>query len=128
MRSRIALIVAVAALAAAACGGGGDGASTPSGQELFEETVLAGRPGCVTCHSLAPGQTLVGPSLAGIADTAASRVAGLSAREYLRQSLVEPNAYLVEGFDADVMADWDTLIGQDEIDAIVDYLLTLGAG
>ncbi|MBT8212040.1 MAG: cytochrome c [Acidimicrobiia bacterium] len=123
MSRRIAAGIIAIALVVAGCGGGDAG--PPSGQELFNETVLAGKPGCSTCHSLAPGQRLVGPSLAGIATTAAARVPGLSAREYLLQSLTDPNAHLVEGFDPGVMTEWDTVIGQGDIDALVDYLLTL---
>ncbi|MBT8197014.1 MAG: cytochrome c [Acidimicrobiia bacterium] len=124
MGRKIVTVVVLLGLLAAACGGGGDGAS-PSGEELFNETVLAGKPGCSTCHSLAPGQRLVGPSLAGIAATAATRVPGVSARDYLLDSLTDPNDYLVEGYDAGVMAEWDKVIGTDEINALVDYLLTL---
>ena len=124
MRHRVTSVIVVIGLLVAGCGGDGGGGS-PSGEELFNETVLAGKPGCSTCHSLAPGQRLVGPSLAGISTTAATRVPGLSAREYLLQSLTDPNAHLVEGYDPGVMTEWDTVIGQAEIDALVDYLLTI---
>ena len=123
MGRKIAAVIIALGIVAAGCGGGDAG--PPSGEELFNESVLAGKPGCSTCHSLAAGQRLVGPSLAGIATTAASRVPDLSAREYLLQSLTDPNAHLVEGYDPGVMTEWDTVIGQDEIDALVDYLLTI---
>jgi cytochrome c oxidase subunit 2 len=52
--------------------------------------------GCGACHALsaanAAGQ--IGPNLDGIGTRAASRVAGLSAEEYLRQSILEPNAFI----------------------------------
>ena len=38
-----------------------------------------------------------GPGFEGLADRAATRVPGLSAEEYIRQSIVDPEAYIVEG-------------------------------
>ena len=64
------------------------------GKDLYSQTVLGPRaaPGCVTCHSLKPGVTLVGPSHAGIAGRAGSMIEGLSAEEYLRESIINPDA------------------------------------
>ena len=62
----IALLVAASLLAA--CGGGG-GSSDPAvdaGKALFAQTVIGTQAGCSTCHSLNAGETIVGPSLAGI--------------------------------------------------------------
>jgi hypothetical protein len=35
----------------------------------------------------------------GISERAGTRLAGLAAVEYLRQSILEPSAYVVEGFE-----------------------------
>ena len=77
---------------------------------------------CTGCHSTGD-KTVVGPGLAGVADRAASRVAGLSAEEYLEQSLREPGAFVVDGFPR-IMPEWSQL-GNDSIDALVEYLKTL---
>jgi len=77
---------------------------------------------CTGCHSTGD-KTVVGPGLAGVADRAASRVAGLSAGEYLEQSLREPRAFVVDGFPM-IMPEWSHL-GNDSIDALVEYLKTL---
>ena len=61
------------------------------GEELFNERVVGSNPGCVTCHSLEAGVTLVGPSLAGIEGRAGSTVPGLSAADYVRQSITDPD-------------------------------------
>lgn len=50
---------------------------------------------CKACHSLLPGQILVGPSLAGIGTLGATREPGKSAEDYIRESIQNPNAYLV---------------------------------
>ena len=60
----------------------------------------------------------------GISERAKDRVEGLSAADYIRQSIVDPGAHLVQGYD-DVMP---RVIGQrlseEEVDELVDFLLT----
>lgn len=77
-------------------------------------------PGCVTCHSLEPDVTLVGPSLAGVE----SRVAGMSDADYIRRSIVDPDADTVAGFAAGLMRpDWEDYLSADQIESLVDFLL-----
>ena len=74
-----------------------------------------------------PDTTLVGPSIAGIATRAGSRVSGLSADDYLRQSITNPSAFVVNGFDDGKMpTDLGEVLTPAEIEAVVAYLLTLG--
>jgi len=123
----------VAALVLAACGGGGGGASQPAasggagdaaaGKALFAQTVLGANPGCITCHSLEAGKTLVGPSMAGIAGRAGSTVSGQSAEQFLRQSITEPDAYIAKGFQKGLMPK-PTLTDKQANDLIA-YLQTL---
>lgn len=57
--------------------------------------------GCVSCHTLSavPGANgQVGPNLDGVGTRAATRVPGESAEQYLRQSLQDPQAFLVPGY------------------------------
>ena len=124
----------VAALALAACGGGGGGASQPAasgggagdaaaGKALFAQTVIGTNPGCITCHSLEAGKTLVGPSMAGIAGRAGSAVSGQSAEQYLRQSITEPDAFVAKGFQKGLMPK-PTLTDKQANDLIA-YMQTL---
>ena len=78
---------------------------------------------CSACHSTGDDK-IVGPGLAGIGDRAGNRVDGLSADEYLEQSLREPDAYIVDGFTPGLMPNWEKL-GDDSIDALVTYLKTM---
>ncbi|MEE9198315.1 MAG: hypothetical protein V3U26_00805, partial [Dehalococcoidia bacterium] len=73
---------------------GGAAGDPAAGQQVFGSAAPIA---CSVCHSLdgAPG---LGPSLQGIAGTAATRVSGLSAEEYIRESITTPTAFLVEGF------------------------------
>ena len=113
----------------AACGGGG-GETTDSaakaGEDLFAQTVIGSQAGCSTCHSLDAGVVIVGPSMAGIASRAGSTVAGQSAEDYLKESILNPDAHLVEGFPAGTMPQvWGDELTSEQIDNLVAYLLTL---
>ena len=126
-------------LALSACGGGGD-AETPAdaeieaignaanGETLFSQATIGANnaPGCITCHSLEPDVVIVGPSQAGLATRAETRVAGMSAADYIHQSIVEPNAHIVEGFAEGLMyQNYGTDLTEQEINDLVAYTLTL---
>lgn len=101
-------------------------ADPAAGERLFNGATLGASAGCQICHSLQPGVQLVGPSLAGVGTRAETRVPGLTAEAYLMQSLVEPNAYIVEGFQAGQMRpDLAETLTQQELDDLVAFLLTL---
>jgi len=52
-------------------------------------------------------------------------VPGLSVEEYLRQSIIDPNAYITEGFSKDIMIGiYGNVLSDEEIDAIIAFLLT----
>src|SRR5690606_41591924 len=70
------------------------------GEALFRTAV----PTCQACHSMAPGVNLAGPSLAGIESffqkiQASGEYKGkaTSAEELIRESIVEPSAFLHPG-------------------------------
>jgi cytochrome c oxidase subunit 2 len=94
--------------------------STGDGAEIDGAAVFAAN--CTGCHSTG-NNTVLGPGLAGVGERAGSRVSGLSADEYIEQSLREPGAFVVEGFPA-VMTSWSQL-GDESIDALITYLKTL---
>src|SRR5690606_15838497 len=70
------------------------------GQALFNQPTA----GCFACHSVAPGVNLAGPTLAGIGTRAeatlkdpAYKGEAKDAAGYIRESIVNPHAYLVPG-------------------------------
>jgi cbb3-type cytochrome oxidase cytochrome c subunit len=78
--------------------------------------------GCTSCHSLAGVSTTgqIGPDLTGLADRAGDRVEGLEAEDYIRQSVLDPEAFVVEGFSPLM----PTLpLDTEELDALVEFLL-----
>ncbi len=100
-----------------------------AGRQIFTSGAQGVRSGCAVCHSLEPGVELVGPSLAGVATRAGESVPGLDAAAYLRQSIVDPDAYVVPGFPAgQMLPDFASVLEDDEIEYLVAFLLTLEDG
>ncbi len=83
--------------------------------------------GCVACHTITGVSTgTLGPVLDGLATRAGDTVAGLTAEEYIRQSILEPSAFVVEGFNDGVMpATFGTLLTEEQIENLIAFLLTL---
>jgi NitT/TauT family transport system substrate-binding protein len=96
----------------------GMGGDPANGEVLFASL------GCASCHAVDSDTVLVGPSLMGLSQEAGEAVAGLTAGDYVRQSIAEPGAYVVEGF-SDIMPPFDTLSDSD-LNDLIAYLLTLG--
>ena len=105
------------------------------GQKLFaqEEKLASGlNAPCTACHSLQPNVVKVGPSLAGVATTAETRVAGQTPEVYIRHSIQLPSEFIVPGNPAfvsngkSVMPEGlgNGMSAQDLADLIA-YLLTL---
>lgn len=140
LRKIVGLVVlGLLLMALPACGGDEDGMSgstdspTPvgdaaKGEALFTQATIGENyaPGCITCHSLEPDVVIVGPSQVGLATRAETRVPGLTAEEYIRESIINPNAYVVEGFAEGVMyQNYATDLTAEQVDDIVAYTLSL---
>ncbi|MEZ4668483.1 MAG: PQQ-dependent sugar dehydrogenase [Anaerolineae bacterium] len=100
--------------------------ATPAspGETLFR-TGANGAPACITCHQL-DGSVGVGPSLLNIGVIGGSRVAGLDAEAYARQSILQPNAYVVDGFLPGVMyQNYADQLTTEQVDELVAYVLSL---
>jgi len=78
--------------------------------------------GCTACHSL-DGTKLVGPTFKGVETVLTDDVAReiVVDEEYIRRSMFEPNADVVEGYQA-IMPPQGTLVSDDEMDAIIEVL------
>ena len=126
----LVLLVLLAALLVA-CGSSepsSDGAAVAAGEELFNQTVIGENAGCITCHSLEPEVVIVGPSMAGFAHEAEEEGEdlGMTAEEFIRESILDPNAVVPEGFPADTMpVNWGTVLTDEQLDNLVAYLMSL---
>jgi hypothetical protein len=66
-----------------------------------------------------------GPDLSGLASRAGGRVEGLGAEEYIRQSILESTAFVVDGYDPIMPPGLLNVVGEDNFDDLVAYLMTL---
>jgi len=97
-----------------------------NGQVLFNEISPLTGFSCAICHNVDVPEQIIGPSMLNIKDIAETRVEGLSAYEYLHESIINPNDYVVEGFVAGVMPqNWSDAFDESQIEDIIAYLFTL---
>ncbi len=78
---------------------------------------------CSTCHSLQADVVIIGPSLAGVASRAGSRVAGSNAEEYIRTSIVHPSAFIVPGFQDVMQKNFGDVLSSGQINDLIAYLM-----
>jgi cytochrome c551/c552 len=89
-----------------------------SGEEIFKTA------GCSACHSLDADEVLVGPTLSGIGQRAELVVPGMSADEYIRTSILDPGAHVVDGFNGSIMpGNYSQVLSETQLQALVEFLL-----
>jgi cytochrome c2 len=100
--------------------------SAARGAQLFAQG-RGDTPPCSTCHQTASGQFgfSLGPNLAGIGERARTRMDGLTAEEYLHQSILEPGRYIVSGYRNMMYADFKSHLTEQDVQDLIAYLLTL---
>lgn len=99
-------------------GGAGAGGDRDDGATVFTTA------GCGACHAFAPAGTdaEVGPPLDDLA--AAADDAAMPVEEFVRQSIVDPNARVASGYQPDVMPDtYENTLTEEQLDALVQYLV-----
>ena len=130
---RITLLVSFVLLfVLTACGGGEGGpvvGDAARGEKLYSQATIGTKSaeGCTSCHNYdeAEGPAENAPYTAGTATRAETRVAGMSAEEYIHESIVNPNAYVVEGFqEGDMYQTFSEELSEQQIADLVAYLLT----
>ena len=91
------------------------------GQRVFLDR---GCGGCHTIEGLSAGT--VGPNQTNIGTVAETRIPGMSAEDYIQESILDPSAYVVEGFQDDVMPkNYNELLASEELSDLVAFLLSL---
>jgi hypothetical protein len=90
--------------------------------------VMEGKGLCLTCHTIGKTGALRFPDLAGVDVRAKSRIPGLSDVEYFAQTLYDPNAFIVPGFNPGMPVINKPPIGltDQEILCVIAYLQSLG--
>lgn len=98
--------------------GGQDAAA--QGQELATSM------GCISCHST-DGTQVVGPTWKGLFGhevTLADGATVTADEEYLRQSIINPNGQIVQGFQP-VMPSYEGTLTEEQIAALIAYMKTV---
>lgn len=94
-----------------------------AGQELYE-----GAGGCTACHGLgtrAPNLLEAEPGLGEIGTRCGERVEGQDCKTYLYTSMVDPGAYVVEGYQP-IMPDVRRTLSEIQIWALVAFMQSRG--
>jgi hypothetical protein len=94
-----------------------------AGREIMENKGI-----CFTCHTIGKSGALRFPDLQGVGARAGTRVPGLGDVQYLAQSLYEPMAFIVPGFNPGMPIINKPPIGlsDQEILTVIAYLQSLG--
>lgn len=91
------------------------------GKALFLDSATT----CILCHAIEGQGGTRGPDLAGVATRAETRVEGMTAEEYIRQSMLDPTAFVVEEFEPIMPPGLINVVGEDKFDDLVAFLLSL---
>lgn len=96
------------------------------GAEIFQNGTN-GAPACIACHQNEPNTrpSKTAPNLVGVAERADERVEGLSEEEYITMSILNPGAYVVDGFSNIMYPNYAKQLSSEDVSDLIAYLLTL---
>lgn len=77
---------------------------------------------CAACH-VSGAQVGIAPPFEGLAERAATRQPSLSAEEYIYESILNPLAYVVEGYTGAMPQNYRERLSDDDLGDIMAYLL-----
>jgi cytochrome c oxidase subunit II len=103
---------------------GTSGSATAAGKQVFASN------GCGGCHKLAAAGAsgTVGPDLDNVVADAGKYAKGKSPADYIRESIVDPGAFVVPGFPKGTMPETFKQLPTDQLDALVQFLVESGGG
>ncbi|NIS81355.1 MAG: c-type cytochrome [Anaerolineales bacterium] len=134
MNWRHALFLALLSMTLLGCSRAVQAGDPDRGSVLYNQQTLGdSAPGCVTCHSLAPGEVKVGPSHAGIVVQAEEVIQrpdyhgeARLPEDFLRESITNPDLYIEQGFQAGIMyPNYAQKLSGEDIEDLVAFLMTL---
>ena len=90
-------------------------AEATTGEQIFTAA------GCAGCHTFQPAGSTgnIGPDL----DDLASAAGDMPPEEFVRQSILDPDAEVAQGFSSGVMPSFEGRLTDEQVQALVDYLL-----
>jgi cytochrome c oxidase subunit II len=118
MRPALA-ICAVIALSMIAC------QEPPATEPVARGRQIYRQQGCAQCHQIDGSGGRLGPDLSHIATTAATRRPGTPAEDYLEESIEQPGAYIVPGFNDIMPRALGRGLSEFDGESLIRYLLSL---
>jgi cytochrome c oxidase subunit 2 len=101
-------------------GGGGQGSLADQGQKEFQQL------GCATCHLLdTQGRC---PNLRGLYNKPVQLSTGdtvIANDAYIRESILEPNAKIVSGFEPNVMPNFKGQVSEEQVIQLIAFIKSL---
>ncbi len=125
MKKIISFSLMLLAFAMSACSATAQVQPTPTPDPFIVKGRQVFNARCATCHALEPDTSIIGPSLAGLATRAETRVEGQSADEYIQLSILRPGDYVVEGYNDVMITNFSKELTSEDMNALVAFLLTL---
>jgi cytochrome c2 len=95
------------------------------GKKVFNTFQPLAGMACNACHRVDTEDRLVGPGLLNVGERALHRVDGLSAQAYIRQSIIDPTSYVVDGYSDIMPKTFGEAFNADQLDDLVAYLMSL---
>src|SRR5207244_6516533 len=114
------VLVAFVAVLVAACG-----SEPPATDPVARGGQVYRALNCGSCHEPNLFGQRLGPPLDHVGSVAATRRSGLSAPDYIRQSIIDPGAFVVPGYQDSMPRDLGRDLSPTDLDALVAYLLSL---
>jgi mono/diheme cytochrome c family protein len=97
-------------------------AGAKTGDQIFQGA------GCASCHTLSKAQAsgTIGPNLNQLAQAAGKREKGKSPEQYVEQSILDPEAFTVSGFQKGAMPSFKGQLSNKQLKTLADFLLGKG--
>jgi len=107
------------------------GCATPTSANLIHGEALYTQgkgeaPACLNCHTLEAEAFGLGPTMIGISSRAAVEITpDQTVEDYLRESILNPNQFLVPGYRNIMYGEYAKHFSEQDITDIIGYILSL---
>jgi mono/diheme cytochrome c family protein len=117
---RVALVCSALALLVVTCA-----AEPPATEPVARGRQVYRALNCGSCHEPNFFGQRIGPPLDHVGAVAGERRPGMGAETYLRESILDPTAYLVPGYQDSMPRDLGRDLSPTDLEALVTYLASL---
>lgn len=128
MRSLFIFSLLCAALIISGCAPASATASTgrPAYGELIYRQGKDKAPACINCHALEGDDFSLGPNMVGFKNRVGAELkSGQTIEQYLHESIVDPNAYLVSGYRNIMYGLYAQDLSEQDINDLIAFILSL---